>query len=252
MLKRIAILSMTAILSTSVYAHPPQGHKGGIMPILKQLDLSIEQRQDIRQIVQQARQDKQLFSADRQDTRAQMREQVQADNFDEEAVTALLTERSEQGEDRALAKATRYHQVWHVLSDDQQVEFENLMAERKPRRPEELGLRMLKKLNLSEAQQAEVEQIMLDNAELREEAKIAKQSFQDEQKKLIKADEFDQTAWKSLFDEQVSKRVEYGVAQSKARNQVWNLLTDEQQAQAQELMQRERRKPRGRAHMGKI
>ena len=238
MLKRIAILSLSTMLATSVLAHHHQGPGGGLKKIMKQLDLTVEQRQDIRQIMRQGRQDHLLFRADMRDIGQQMRAQIQTDDFNEQAVQELLTERSSFGADLALDRAMRRHQVWQLLSDEQQAEFERLTSDKEPKQRHEAGLKRLEKLNLSDEQSAQIQQIRDQNASLREDTLAQMKAFRNAQAELIKAQEFDQEAWRSLFDQQVSKRIEVGVTRAKVRNQIWNLLTDEQQQQAKSMFEK--------------
>lgn len=242
MLKRIAILSLSAVLATSVFAHHHHGQRGGMSAIMHQLDLSMEQRQDIRQIMQQGRQDHMLFKADFRDIGQQMRQHIQTDTFNADAVKALLTERSSLGAELALDKATRRHQVWNLLNEEQQTEFEQLTMAREHRNNQEHALKRLEKLNLSDEQSAQIAQIRNEHAQYKEQAHTQINAFKAAQAELVKAREFDQNAWKSLFDSQVDKRIEFGVTRAKVRHQVWNILTEEQQQQAQSMMRKEWKK----------
>lgn len=252
MLKKVLVLSISALLSAAVLAGPGKGQREGMHKILKQLDLTAEQRQDIRQILQDGRQDRLVYKADFRDFGQQIRAQVQSDSFDEESVKSLLQDRSDLRAELALERAQRKHQVWNLLTDEQQAEFEQQQQTRERKDPKDRIAKRLAKLDLSSEQQMQIDQIMADNADKRTAAREQHLAFKTAQAALIKADEFDQVAWKALFAEQQAQMIQNGVNRAQARNQVWNLLTEEQQQKAQSMKKKRQKKHRQRQLVGSI
>lgn len=252
MFKKVLVLSISAILSATVIAGPGKSDRDGMRKILKQLDLSTEQRQDIQQILQDGRQDRSVFKADFRDFGQQLRAQVQSDSFDSDAVKTLLQGRSDLRAELALERAQRRHQVWQLLSDEQKSEFEQQLSEREARDPKDRIARRLAKLDLTAEQQSQINQIMAENLEQREAAKAQRSVFKAAQAELIKAEEFDQEAWQALFEQQQVQMVQNGVLRAQARHQVWNLLTEDQQAKAEKMMKKRFKKRQQRDSKGSV
>ena len=241
MYKSLLTLTVSALITFGASAghHPGPHHQ---MALLKQLDLSREQRQDVRQLMRQGRQDVAVYREDLRAVRQQMQALIKAESWDEAAVKDLLEERQPLMAQLALTRANKKHQVWQVLSDEQQAEFEALMQDREPREFSDRQQKMLERLDLSDAQQQQIDQIRTENAANKAAFRQLRQDLKQAEAELIKADSFDQDAWQGLRAEYQQVFADYALKGLYARHQVWQVLSDEQQAEAEQRMQKRKHK----------
>jgi len=112
-------------------------HRMGVAGIpLRQLDLTEEQRQQVRSILQARRDD---FQAVGQRLRAAARAQHEAIRrvpVDENEVRARANELAAAQADMAVLRARVHEQVYQVLTPEQQTKLQSLRAEREKRRAE--------------------------------------------------------------------------------------------------------------------
>jgi protein CpxP len=108
--------------------------------------------------------------------------------------------------------------------------------------------RMFSKLDLSEEQKAGIKA-------LREETKAAmmalydeegRADFHDQMQALVKAESFDEAAFRALMETKAAKKMEAGVIKAKMKNGVWNLLDAEQQQKLEEMMEQKRERRQNR------
>ena len=95
--------------------------------------------------------------------------------------------------------------------------------------------RMAVILNLSADQQDQIEQILTSERQATAPLREALRASRDQLRQLTQAASFDETAVRNLAASQAQTRTELIVAHARARNQIHNLLSPEQQAQAEKL-----------------
>lgn len=95
--------------------------------------------------------------------------------------------------------------------------------------------RMAVVLNLSADQQSRIETILASERQATEPLREALRASRDQLRALTQATTFDEGAVRELASSQAQTRTELIVAHARARNQIHNLLTPEQQAQAERL-----------------
>ena len=90
-------------------------------------------------------------------------------------------------------------------------------------------------LDLTDEQRDAIRQIRKDAVAKFRANKEARMDFRGQMRDLIRSDNFDETAARALIDEQQERHGEMMLMQMQVRNQIWNLLTPEQQAKAEEI-----------------
>ncbi len=125
--KLIATLLATGIAVTTGAAFAGEncqnggfGKHGG-MPIkmYKHLDLTKQQDQQIKEILEKARPNKAEHRANRQAHMQAMQQLIQSENLDENALNQLAEQTAEQVKQRFIKRVKTQHQIWQILTPEQ-------------------------------------------------------------------------------------------------------------------------------------
>jgi protein CpxP len=228
--------------------------------VFSQLSLSDVQKQDIKQIMQQARDEREVSSQDARNFKQELQALVRATDWNEEAVTSLLSDKQVQHTEASLARAQNKHAIWSLLTAEQQQEFDELIASRKSKAEKKASKggkkgqkgqkgkkkKAAKRLGLDEGQKAEIAAI---KAQAKESAVLLKEnlkSFKQAERALVKSAEFSQDAWLSLQQQYQADLLAAAVLKSKTKHLMWNVLTAEQQAKAQKMKRHTKGKKGGK------
>ncbi|MCE2572332.1 Spy/CpxP family protein refolding chaperone [Motilimonas eburnea] len=136
---KVAALSMALPLSLSVNAQNMemgQGHhRGGMKQIMTQLDLSDAQQQQVRDIMQQMKgsMDRASRQAMRAEHQAERLALLTAPEFDEAKAKDMIERHQATMTERKLQMLRTQHEIYQVLTPEQQAKFADLMAQGKGR-----------------------------------------------------------------------------------------------------------------------
>jgi protein CpxP len=250
-------LTPIALCLTLAMASPVMAKQGnhqkhdGMRQILSELSLTEPQKQDIRQILKQSREDRGLFSRDAKSLRTELRSLVQTTEWDQTAIESAITQRQALMQQKALQRVTNKNQVWNLLTETQKVEFVTLfdmlktehetrkakfeeMKAEGQRRGKRRGQR-LERLGLTEKQLAAIKLI---KAEAKSNAKTTKaklKTFKQTERALVQSARFNPETWNTLSNKYQADFLATAVLRAKTRHDIWKLLTSDQQAQAVEV-----------------
>jgi len=237
-------LCLTLAIATPVMAKKGHHQKHDDMrQILSELSLTDTQKQDIRQILKQTREDIGLFRSDAKSFNTELRSLVQSSEWDQAAVEGVITQRQALMQEKALQRATNKHQVWNLLTAAQQAEFveqsETRKAERDEMRTEgnrkgKSRVQKLESLDLTEEQLSAVKAIRTAAKENGEEIGAKLKNFKQAERSLIQSADFNPEAWLVLNTEYQADFMALALLKSKSKFDIWKLLTPEQQAEAQQ------------------
>lgn len=129
--KLIIAFSLITASATSVavlaHEHDAERHQGKsrspVMHMLKGLELSASQQQQIKTLVQQHRGDMEPRK-ERKDEMAKMQALMQAEQFDEAAVRALLQQHQQQRLENKLSILKLQHDIRQLLTTEQREELD--------------------------------------------------------------------------------------------------------------------------------
>lgn len=255
----IAVCS-SLILSVQAYAKPEQGkHRSAMKKVFSQLSISDTQKQDIKQIMQQARGDRDISKPDMKGFKQEFNALVRSESWDAQAVETFLANKQSQKAEAGLRKAQNKHAVWNVLNAEQQAEFVNIMSERKAKAEAGEGKKsrknkgkskkgkMAKRLGLDEAQKDQMAAIKSQAKESASELKTSLKSFKQAERALIQSAEFTADAWTNLHQQHQADFLAMAVLKANTKHQMWNVLTAEQQEKAQKMQRHMKSK---KAHKG--
>lgn len=257
MKKFIAVLSPLA-LSLALIATPASAGHGDrhAMHLFKQLNLTSEQRQDIKQIRSQSRQDKRIYREDFKAIKQELKGYIHSNDWNENAVRELLSQKQTLGAGIQLQKAQTRNQMWNLLSEEQQQNWQILKGEQKATRAERKSKgkkrqSFYQNLGLTESQLTEVEGFREKVQNVRTVNKQAMKQFYQQQKSLIQSNRFDTSAWQKLWAENKGLKLEMALAKAEYRHKVWNLLTEEQQQKMASMKKKRKHKGHRKSkHLG--
>ncbi|GAA0858771.1 Spy/CpxP family protein refolding chaperone [Aliiglaciecola litoralis] len=228
----VFFVSATALFSAAgASAH--SRHEQPIRAMLQQLDLDQQQRQDLRALMQQSKQDRQVFKIDLKSLKQQMDEVIRADQWDQQRATTIIQQKQHIDAQLALSRANNKHTIWNTLSADQQQQFDTLVLEQRQQKQDKRArdpMKRFARLNLSDEQHSQISALIEAQRSQRQLSKANLSQFRQQQAQLIKNDEFDQTSWLASYQQMQQNQMELAVSVAHARHQIWNTLDQQQQA----------------------
>lgn len=237
-------LCLSLAIAVPAIAHKSHHQKhDGMRQILSELSLTDTQKQDIRQVLKQSREDRDLFLTDAKSPQTELRNLIQSTAWDQTAVESAITQNQAAKQEKALQRAINKNQVWNLLTETQQAEFvaqlETRMAKHdaKSSKGERKGKRKgnkLKRLDFTEEQLAAVKAIKTAEKESGEAIKAKLKTFKHAERALVQSPNFSLEAWQVLNSEYQADFVTMGLLRSKSKHDIWNIMTPAQQAKALE------------------
>ncbi|RYV03914.1 spheroplast protein y [Shewanella sp. OPT22] len=125
------------VLAGQGHDHHRGSHKVPMMKMMRKLDLTDEQKQQARSLVKTYKQDMKNSRASVDDRRAhfdKVQALVKADNFDEQAAKDLVSQNSDKRLDNAVARIKLQHDLYQLLTPEQQAKAEELKTNFKNKR----------------------------------------------------------------------------------------------------------------------
>tara|TARA_R110002012_G_scaffold148297_2_gene307090 strand:- start:334 stop:1152 length:819 start_codon:yes stop_codon:yes gene_type:complete len=252
-------ISLALLLAQPFAIAKPPAHNGPIhlRPILKQLDLTAVQRQDVRLLIKQNRATKGTYQPDQKSTRESIRNLIQSDVWAQSDISsAIQAEQHLQNQLMWLDIKTQ-QQIWLTLDDAQKETFLaelNAEQEEKGHGPEsqlsnsrdnsklmfsaaQRQAEHFAALNLTEEQQAlSTAQRSAEKAD-KEANKSAREAFRTQLIAIVTSESLNETSWAALQAETEAQRFEHALTRAKNQHTFWNALTSEQQSTLQEMME---------------
>jgi Spy/CpxP family protein refolding chaperone len=236
----VAAVSVCGLAAAKSASHEMRHHQPIKMMIkhLRGLSLTETQRDEIKTLVSNFRSANPRPSFDDIE-----REGFAFATATEAELIEFVTEKMTAKEDKFFALAQLRHNIFNVLTPEQQTLMLEKEAKREAKREARRDARFakggermrghhgpFKGLDLTDEQKAEL-------VALKEEAKVAMQShretmqnFKDAQQTLIRSDAFSEDAFDALVAQYKDDLVSAGVEKAKHRQAMFAVLTDEQQA----------------------
>ncbi|OFW21988.1 MAG: hypothetical protein A3H97_02660 [Acidobacteria bacterium RIFCSPLOWO2_02_FULL_65_29] len=112
------------------------GALGPLGPIMRQVNLTDAQREQVRSIVESHRDEMQALGERARPAHEALQAAINSGMFDEGTIRARYAEVANVEADVAVAQARVYSEVFQILTPEQQAEVTKLQGEMKERRPE--------------------------------------------------------------------------------------------------------------------
>ena len=251
-------LAFSLAISAPILAKAEHGRdhdKNQVRHMMAKLDLSKEQRQDVKQILQQSRADADLVAEDVKQAKTDLMSLIHAASWNETAVVTALQQNQQTKASLGLEKASAMHQIWLVLSDEQKTKFAKL-AERKAdgkrgnkdaktklqdktqghEKSRGEGREHFKGLALTDEQKTAIKAIKQQAKAQNEQSKEQQKAYRQAERALIASTTFNDTAYQALQAEYQDEHLQHALVMAKTRHDIWNVLSAEQQAKALEKM----------------
>lgn len=257
-IKRLIKTTLTpiAVCLSLAIAAPAMAEKGqhkkhdGKHRVFKGLSLTDTQKQDIRLVLKQSRADRSASITDDKALRTELRSIVQSTEWDQAAVESVISQHQAQFQEKALKRASNQHQVWNLLTESQQAELTAKLETRKDKL-KEMGSGdrrkgkgdkrnrkgqgdRLKHMDLSAEQLAAVESIKSSSKASSADIKGSLKAYKQAERALIHSSDFNEQAWKALNAQYQADFMLMAVQGVKTKNEIWNVMTPEQQAKTLE------------------
>lgn len=134
--KPLTYLSMVALFAGALAVAPAQAgskhkHHHGHHHILKKLDLSEQQKSQIKEIKMNTKEQKKELYKSIKEYKSALKELVQSDNYSEQAVRSLHAQYQSVFADKVVLKANMARQIDQVLTDEQKAKRAQIKAKMK-------------------------------------------------------------------------------------------------------------------------
>lgn len=99
-------------------------------------------------------------------------------------------------------------------------------------------------LSLTDAQQSQIKSIIEQQKSALAQYKVAGKETRQQHKALIQSETFDEQAFRDLLVSNQDRKIEISVIKARSKNQIWNVLDEEQQEKMQKMMKHRKNKMR--------
>ena len=236
----IAISLAIFLTQAPAKAHPVEHNGPGYLyHILKQLELSDSQRQDLRLLLKQKHADNATLEQDMHTNREALRILEQSTVWNENDIRSLIAQSLPLRAELMWQNLQIQHQLWLTLDTTQKQSFINKLSEKtlpdKPAGRKNNQGRRFEALALTDQQEALlVAQHEIEKAN-REKNKASHIVFKERMLALISRDELVKSDWLALAQEAKNSQLENAIRQAKNKYDFWNMLTPEQQLKMLEI-----------------
>jgi Spy/CpxP family protein refolding chaperone len=192
-------------------------------------------------LVKQTREDRGLFKDDAKSFNQSLRTLVQSEQWQQAEVENLLAEQQTFMAKKALQNATNKHQVWNLLTVEQQTQLAEKITEKKAHKKYKKAKKVnqrkadkrFKRLDLTEQQVAAIASIKATAKADIQLTQTKIKSFKQAERQLIQSADFTAAAWQGLWDQYQGDFATAKVLKTKMQHETWNVLTPEQQAKSE-------------------
>lgn len=243
MKKQLLVLSLVAASVISggfVLAHERDNEhepRKQMMRIFKQLDLEREQKQAIRSVMHDAKDQMTVYRADMKKLHQEMMDLVTSGNLSEATVSAVLDQHQATLEAMTVAKSNHKYAVYQVLTEEQREEARALMEEQRQRMESRDGgerfAKMAEKLELSDDQIAVIEPLLTEVKDSRMALRDVMHGFKESQRQWFEDGSYSEDKVSELFASTFPEFQEKLYAVVASHQQIYQQLTEEQQQKVQ-------------------
>lgn len=261
MKKLLLSLTLASLLSAGSYAvyAKERNHGEHERALMASLSLTQQQKEDIKQIRKESKQDLSVYRSEQQQLRENMRSIMQDSSWDEVAVTNAIDQQMKLNLQSKLIEAKSKNRVFNQLSAEQQAQF---IAAREGKRDRKNGKkhknpgkkmqRIVKALDLNPEQQAKLTEMMVTNKAEKQVNRAQAYIVKAQLTQIIQAKEFDEDAWLAIHASNRQQKLDMAVNKAKARFEMLSVLSPEQREKFENIMKKAEKgkmhQQRGRKH----
>lgn len=248
----IAVPLLTSMTMSSAFANGPQGRSSHdhVRAMFKGLDLTSAQKEQLRTIRKQAKDNRILYRGEREEGLALMEQANKLAAWDEAKMRSLIESKVANRQAGQLAQAKTKHAMFSVLTETQKAQLADKQATRrankKPggRATKQLKrlLNMAKRVDATDAQIDELKTLHTQHLVTMSALKALEMIHKKAERTLIHADEFNDAQWHELQADFKDTAVNIGLQKAQHRYSINQVFTEEQRAQLQVMKQKMEKK----------
>lgn len=246
----IAIIAGVLAVSSVATAGPMKGHQGDMMDVLRGLDLTREQKQDIRYLMREHWENAILSDIPGPE---EQRFGTDGANIDEAELREALTAQATALKATQFERAALRHDVYLLLTsaqrnalEQQDISRQEKFAQKRERPAKHRLPRAFSALSLTDAQEEQLLTLQEAFSTESEQHRALMKTFREKEKALIRSDNFSEATWHALAESYQQDFIDARVAHIKHKANMMAVL-DEDQKQTLIAM-REKREDRQEKH----
>ena len=220
-------------------------HEGGLHPkkqmmqMMRQLDLSRDQKRSVRSVMRDTKDEVSLLREDLQQMRSEMLNLIESGNVSQESVDGVIDQYAETLRELVKTQGNTKNAIYVVLDDEQREKAQNLMEEKQARietsDPEKRLEKITDKLDLTDEQQQTANEVLPAIVEARTAMRETRKGFREAQRDLITSGTYTEEQLDVLFDEYFPEFKVNLLAVIESHQAVYLMLDDDQKDKLQGL-----------------
>ena len=251
LLLSLTIASLLSVSAVAIHAKEKGKHGDHERMMMHSLSLSAQQKEDMKQIHKETKQDLSVYRAERQQNRESIRTLMQSNVWDEAAVRAAIEQQMDLNLKTKLIQAKSKNKIFNQLTSEQQAQFVAKQEENKGKgkgkgkgkdkkrnNPEKKMKRLVKALDLNEEQEAKLSAMMQSNKQERGANKAEFMGLKAQLASIVQAKEFDESAWLAVHAQNKQQKLDMAVSKAKSRFDMLSVLSPEQREKFAKIMKK--------------
>lgn len=242
----LATLFGSLLISTQVNARPSQAGPQGMELIhsLKSLSLSKSQRQSIRELLKNFREDNNPTAKEDVPPRKRPIDD-ELEDLSLKQITQRATEHWQMMKARRIAMASLEHSIWSLLTDEQKQQYANHASDKKNRHKDRRQERKENKapnamffddLDLTEEQRTSLTALLEAQQVNDESARETLGALQDEIGEMVFSTNYNEAALSALIDHYEDVFITDAAGRAQTHKKIMGLLSDEQKEDLRDIL----------------
>ncbi len=265
--KLIATVLATGMAMTTGTAfagghHGGFGKHGGVgmhMKMYKNLDLSKQQKVQIKAILEKNKPSKAEMRANRKAHHQAKSQLVQSVNLNKQELNKLAEQTATKAKQRFVKRVKTQHQIWQTLTTEQRqklIKRQDKRMQKFEQRMQKGGFgrhdggmhpRMYKKLGLTTQQQAQIKNILEQAKPNKDEIQADRKTHMQATRQLVQSTNLNEYQLNKLAEQTATRAKQRFTKRVQVQNKIWQILTPQQRQKAMEH-QKKRMEKHGRKH----
>lgn len=226
-------LSVAVLMSVAANAHERgSSPKKQMMQVLRQLDLSMEQKMSLRSVMQDTKDQVTLLREDMRKMRSEMMELLTSGNVSQQSIDSVFNQYEPTLRLMMKTKGNTKNTIYGLLNDEQREKalelIQQKMARFEARDPQQRLIRIAEKLDFSSEQLSAANELLPTIVEARSTLKETFKIVQQAQRDLVTSGTYSEQQVDDLFTEHFADFKVNVVVAIEAHLQMFQLLNDEQ------------------------
>lgn len=250
----IATLACFTLVGVATVHAKPERHANP-MQMFSKLNLSDQQKQDMRDIFKTTRENNSVFDVEKTQTMKQIRDLMNMPTWDQASAETVIRAVIARSSDINLNRAVARNKVYNLLTEEQKATFADKgvkkgnKSKRKGKHQKMNMKRLTKALKLTNEQAEQFKTIQASTKAQMQNLKEQGKAHHETMKTIIQSSSFDENAWLAAHSDALDDMVAMKLIQTKARYDRISLLSVEQKQKFAKIMKKMKRGKRDNKRM---